>query len=101
MVATTALADLEPFFERGTTLLNQIAAIWSYQLTSVDGRSLTVGKVVIALLVLAVGVPIARMATRRFARRALGRVGLEVGAAEAMATLGFYVVLAGLVIFAL
>jgi len=82
-------------------LLSDVAAVWSFQLTAIDGRPLTVGKVLIALLVLAVGVPIAKIAMRRFARRALGRVGLETGAAEAFATLGFYVVLGCLVVFAL
>ncbi len=82
-------------------LLHEIGAIWSYQLTAIDGRALTVGKVVIALLVVAVGAPIARSVMRRVARRVLARVGIQPGAAEAFATLGFYVVLACLVVFAL
>jgi len=82
-------------------LLHDIGAIWGYQLTAIDGRALTVGKVVIAVLVVAVGAPIARATMRRISRKLLARVGVQPGAAEAFATLGFYVVLACLVVFAL
>ena len=82
-------------------VLRDLAAVWSFQLTAIDGRALTVGKVVIALLVVAVGAPIAKAVMRRVARKLLARVGIQPGAAEAFATLGFYVVLACLVVFAL
>jgi small-conductance mechanosensitive channel len=100
---TTAAGRLldDSLLDQVKAVLADIAALWSFQLTAIDGRPLTVGKVLIALLVLAVGVPIAKIAVRRFARRALGRVGLEPGAADAFATLGFYVVLGCLVVFAL
>ena len=81
--------------------LGDIGAVWSFQITAIDGRALTVGKVVIAVLVVAVGAPIARTIIRRVSRRLLGRVGIKPGEAEAFATLGFYVVLACLVVFAL
>jgi small-conductance mechanosensitive channel len=81
--------------------MREVAAVWSYQLIAIDGRPLTVGKAVVALLVLAVGAPIAKAVMRRVARRVLARVGIQPGAAEAFSTLGFYVVLAGLVVFAL
>ena len=84
-----------------TDVLRDFAAVWSFQLTAIDGRPLTVGKVVIALLVVAVGAPIAKAVMRRVARKLLARVGIKPGAAEAFATLGFYVVLACLVVFAL
>jgi small-conductance mechanosensitive channel len=87
--------------EQLSEFVDTVAAIWTYQLTTIDGRSLTVAKVVIALLVLAIGAPIAKVVTRRVARRLLARVGIDPGAAEAFATLSFYVVLACLVVFAL
>jgi hypothetical protein len=49
-----------PVEEVGAALrdaLRDVAEVWSYQLTTIDGRALTVGKVVIALLVVAVGTP--------------------------------------------
>jgi len=82
-------------------VLRDFASVWSFQLTAIDGRALTVGKVVIAVLVVAVGAPIAKAVMRRVARKLLARVGVQPGAAEAFATLGFYVVLACLVVFAL
>jgi len=81
--------------------LGDLGAVWGFQLTAIDGRALTVGKVVIAVLVVAVGAPIARAIIRRVSRKLLGRVGIKPGEAEAFATLGFYVVLACLVVFAL
>ena len=48
-------------------VLRDFAAVWSFQLTAIDGRTLTVGKVVIALLVVAVGAPIAKAVMRRAA----------------------------------
>jgi len=82
-------------------LIHSIGAVWSYQLTTIDGRSLTVGKVVTAILILLIGALIAKLAMRRIARRGLARVGIEPGAAAAFETLGFYVVMACLVVFAL
>ena len=46
-LAATAWPDGASLTERVTAALTQIAAVWSYQLTAIDGRSLTVGKVVI------------------------------------------------------
>jgi len=82
-------------------VLREFAAVWSYQLTAIDGRPLTVGKLVIALLVVAVGAPVAKAVMRRVSRKLLARVGIQPGAAEAFATMGFYVVLGCLVVFAL
>lgn len=86
---------------RFADVMQQIMEIWNYQILSVDGRPLTVGKVSIALFVLLVGIPIARAATRRIARRLFDGIGLEPGAASAFETLSFYGVMVGLVLFAL
>jgi hypothetical protein len=68
---------------------------------SMDGRPLTVGKVVIAVAVLLVGAPIAKIFMRRFAHRVFTRIGFEHGAAAAFETLGFYGIIVCLVVFAL
>jgi len=78
-----------------------VVAIWNFQLMTVDGRPLTVGKVAIAVLVLVIGLPIARRAIRRVARRLFTRIGLEPGAAAAFETLVFYALAVCLVVFAL
>jgi potassium efflux system protein len=87
--------------QRVRDLINGIGSVWSYQLTTIDGRSLTVGKITTALLVLLIAAPIAKLVMRRVARRVLARVGIEPGAAAAFEALGFYVVMACLVVFAL
>ena len=89
------------FWETVQEVVQRVAAVWSFQLTAIDGRPLTVGKLIIALLVLLVGVPVARMMVRRISRRLFERIGLEPGAAAAFETLSFYAVVAALVLFAL
>jgi potassium efflux system protein len=104
-MAQSALAPwIEPgngFWSRLTELFQKLVAVWSYQVASIDGRPLTVGKVVIAVLIIVVGVPTARVVTRRTARRILARVGITHATTEASATIGFYIALAGILVFAL
>lgn len=95
------LAPDESISERLGVLLQQVLAVWNFQLMSIDGRPLTVGKVTIALLVLTLGMPLARAVTRRIARRLFRRIGMEPGAASAFETLAFYGVMVGLGLFAL
>jgi potassium efflux system protein len=97
LVAATAPGVWEAVRE----VWQRVAAIWNFQLTAIDGRPLTVGKVTIALLVLVLGLPIARVVIRRVSRRLFARIGLEPGAAAAFETLVFYAVMACLAIFAL
>jgi potassium efflux system protein len=100
--AVAFLAAPEPeFWEKVRGGLQRIVAVWNFQLTEIDGRSLTVGKVTIALLVLLIGIPIARVVTRRVSRRLFARIGLEPGAAAAFQTLVFYAVVVLLAVFAL
>ncbi len=87
--------------QRARDLIRSIGAVWAYQLTTIDGRSLTVGKVATAILILVIGALVAKFAMRRIARRVLARVGIAPGAAAAFETLGFYAVMACLVVFAL
>jgi small-conductance mechanosensitive channel len=98
LAAPSVLPD---FWETLRDAVQRIAAVWNFQLMQVDGRPLTVGKVVIALLVLTVGLPIARRLLRRVSRRLFTRIGLEPGAASAFETLVFYAVAVCLVVFAL
>ncbi len=100
-VATSVSTRVSVIGQQLRNLIHGIGAVWSFQLTTIDGRSLTVGKVVTAILILLIGAVIAKFAMRRIARRVLARVGIEPGAAAAFETLGFYVVMAGLVVFAL
>ena len=94
--------SLEPhFWETIRNVFQQLVAVWNFRLTSIDGRPLTVGKVAIAVLVLLIGLPIARLVIRRISRRLFSRIGLEPGAAAAFEAFTFYTVVACLTVFAL
>jgi small-conductance mechanosensitive channel len=89
-----ALGDREPSFaERLGDLRDWLAAVWRYELYAVDDRSITVGKVAGALLLFGLGV----FASRALARGVTGllrrRVGLDEGAAAAIQSLAFYLLL--------
>ena len=94
-------ASAPDFWETAREVAQRVGSVWNFQLLSVDGRPLTVGKVVIALLVLIVGLPIARRVIRRVSARLFARIGLEPGAASAFETLIFYAVGVCLVVAAL
>jgi len=97
----TLLPMMPNYLETAREVLQKVAAIWNFRLMTIDGRPLTVGKVTIALLVLIVGLPIARRVIRRISARLFARIGLEPGAAAAFETLAFYAVMVCLVVFAL
>jgi small-conductance mechanosensitive channel len=100
--ALALFADRAPeFWEKVRDVLQRVAAVWNFQLTTIDGRPLTVGKVTIALFVLLIGIPIAKVVTRKVSRRLFARLGLEPGAAAAFQTLAFYAVVVILAVFAL
>jgi small-conductance mechanosensitive channel len=100
--AAAALAAPAPdFWEAVRNVLHRVAAVWNFQLTTIDGRPLTVGKVTIAVLVLLVGIPIARVVVRKISRRLFDRIGLRPASAAAFQTLVFYTVVVCLTVFAL
>lgn len=77
--------------DRITSLSRPFLAVWRYELTSVDDRPITVSKIVIGILLLVVGVSVARYFSRLVGRRLLPRVGLDEGAAAAIQSILFYV----------
>jgi len=99
--ATFLLPTAPEFWETIREVLLRVATIWNFQLLAIGGRPLTVGKVTIAVLVLLVGVPIARVVTRKIPHRLFTRLGLEPGAAAAFQTLAFYAAVVFLTVFAL
>jgi len=100
-VATWLVAAAPGFWETIREGLQRVAAIWNFQLMAIGGRPLTVGKVTIAVLVLLIGIPIARVVTRKLSRRLFTRIGLEPGSAAAFQTLSFYAAVVFLTVFAL
>ncbi|MEJ2580355.1 MAG: mechanosensitive ion channel [Acidobacteriota bacterium] len=91
----------QEFWEKVREGLQRVTAIWTYELTTIDGRSLTVGKVTIALLVLLIGIPIAKIVIRKISQRLFTRIGLGTASSAAFQALFFYLVVAILTVFAL
>ena len=79
------------FSERLAALGNAILTVWRYELAAVDDKPITVSKIVVGILLLVVGMSAARFASRFLGRRLLPRVGLDQGAAAAIQSLLFYV----------
>jgi small-conductance mechanosensitive channel len=91
----------QEFWDKVRDGLQRVAAVWNFQLTTIDGRALTVGKVTIALLVLLFGIPIAKFLIRKIAERLFTRIGLGPASSAAFQALFFYAVVACLTVFAL
>ena len=79
----------------------KIRDAWSYEVMSVQDHSITVGSFVLALLLLLLGWWAARRGSGFIARASQTRFKLDPGAAHALQTLSFYVLLAGFTLFAL
>jgi small-conductance mechanosensitive channel len=76
-------------------------SFWSYEITTVDDASITVGSLVLALLLLFIGLWAARRGSRFVARASKARFNLDTGAAHALQTLSFYVFLVTFTLLAL
>jgi small-conductance mechanosensitive channel len=78
-----------------------VAGIWTFEVFTVEDRPVSVGHLVVALLVLLVGVPVVRFASKLLGRRVYPRFGLDRGAAAAFATITRYLLLVLVLIFAM
>ncbi len=78
-----------------------IRGVWVAELFVVEGRSITIGKLVVGLTLLLVGIWIARVVSRVVARIALGRFKVNQGAAAALQAILFYVLVITIAMFAL
>lgn len=92
----------------GRTFKDQLEAVfkalrgtWRYELFSSEDRPVTVGKVLTALVLIVVGLWLARVARRALESRLLPRLGLDDGASHAFAVLAFYGLLVAIVLFSL
>ncbi len=69
---------------------HDVVAVWNYELTSFDDRSVTLGKACTGVVLLIFGVFLSRRLTKVFAHRVLPRAGIHDGAAVAVESLAFY-----------
>lgn len=72
---------------------------WQFELLVVDDRSITVGKLLAALLLFSTGLFVSRLLSRVVGTRMLPRIGVHQGASLAVQTISFYslILLFGLV----
>lgn len=77
------------------------AAVWSYEVGTVEDRPITVSKIVVGIVILLLGAMLSRIFCSALARRLFPRMGLEEGAAEALRSLLYYAFLLGFALLAL
>ncbi len=76
--------------ERFSAAWQSVKAVWNYEITSIDDRPITVGKVFIALFILVTGIIVSRRLSLLLGRKLLRRVGFAEGGAAAIQSLAFY-----------
>jgi small-conductance mechanosensitive channel len=81
-------------------LWERVAGVWNYAF-HVQDSPITVGKLLLALVLLGAGTFVARAASRMLARRLLARFGLDAGATATFQTLAFYTLVVVLFLYAL
>ncbi|MBT8206834.1 MAG: mechanosensitive ion channel [Acidimicrobiia bacterium] len=87
--------------ERLGAAWDSAVAVWNFEITSVDDRSITVGKIAVGLVLLIVGFYLSKLISTLMGRRLLPKLGLDEGAAAAIRSIIFYLLLIGFVVFAL
>ncbi|MBI3782990.1 MAG: mechanosensitive ion channel [Deltaproteobacteria bacterium] len=87
--------------ERVGLVWDRLRAGWSFEITAIEDRPITVGKIVVGFILLAGGFIVARRLSRWLGRRLFPRLGLDVHAAAALQSISFYVLLSLLTLFAL
>ncbi len=70
----------------GTTL----STAWNYEITSVDDRPITVRKIVAGIVLMLLGFYASRRLSRLIGNRMLPRIGIDNGAATALQSISFY-----------
>ncbi len=75
--------------------------VWTHTLTFVDGVPITVGSLVLALLILGLGLWIARRGSGLLARIAARRMRLDTGGITAIETLSYYAIVVAFLLMSL
>lgn len=78
------------FGDRMGQLWDRFLRFWNFELTSVDDSPITVGKVLVALILVLFGTLLARRISRTLGEKILPRFGVASGVASALRTLCFY-----------
>ncbi len=78
-----------------------VEAAWNYEITSLDDHPITVRKVVTGILLMLFGLWLSRFLSRIVGRRMLPRIGMNQGAATAVQSIVFYLLLTVFAFFSL
>jgi small-conductance mechanosensitive channel len=79
----------------------KLSDAWNYEITSVDERPITIGKIVSGLILLLLGVLFSRWLSRVFAERLFARLRLNQNAIPTLQTVAFYLLVAFFALIAL
>jgi small-conductance mechanosensitive channel len=75
--------------------------IWDFELLVAEDRPITVGKILVALVLLLSGFWLARRGSQSFRKLVEERLGVDSGAAASIESIVFYILLLGFTLFAL
>jgi len=89
------------FADRAADALDVVRGAWSKELVAIEDNSITIGKVVTAFLLFALGIALARAIARTLGALARRRSALDEGAINAIQSLVFYALLGLFFLFAL
>lgn len=87
--------------ERIADIWRTAVSAWRFEITSVDDRAITVGKIIIGLSLLVLGFFAARLISGWLGRKLLPRLGMNEGAAAAIRSIVFYILIVSFVFIAL
>ena len=76
--------------QRAKDIIKKLSSIWRFEIRNVDGQPLTIGKIVIAILVIFIGIKVAQIISVFIGRFITRRLSLEVGLVDAGQKLFFY-----------
>ena len=79
----------------------RVVSVWRWQITEVDSRSITLGMVILALLLLIAGYVASKRISHAFGRVLQQRFGLSSGAAAALQSIAFYLMVIAFVLWAM
>lgn len=90
------LQELEPKIshlslgQRGEILWSQVLKVWNFEITTIDDQPITVRKFIVVIVLLILGIRLAKRFSRLIGTRVFPRIGLEAGVAAGLQTLTFY-----------
>ena len=87
--------------ERLTRITSMVGKVWNYELLEFEDDSITLGKIIGAILILVIGILIAGRFTRLIRSRLLDKTPLNEHATAAIEKLLYYVSLIGIILYAL